>query len=180
MRAWLPATALVATALAALLAAASADVRLSTERSVTRWAHANLLAKVRAKPSTHSRTMARLRWQTEDGPPEVYVVLQQPPRQGRDVDEDPDSRGRPNGRTGWVRDEALGGLHEIHTALTIDQRTLTATLTKRGRVIWSLARRHGRARHPDAQGASGSASACAGSAAPTARGRSGRVPTRTR
>ena len=35
---WLPATALVATALAAFPAAASADVRLSTERSVTRWA----------------------------------------------------------------------------------------------------------------------------------------------
>ena len=136
MRAWLPATALVATALAAFPAAASADVRLSTERSVTRWAHANLLAKVRAKPSNHSRTLARLRWQTEDGPPEVYVVLSSRRVKGATWMKIR-IPGRPNGRTGWVRDEALGGLHEIHTALTIDQRTLTATLTRRGRVIWS-------------------------------------------
>ena len=65
MRAWLPAIALVATALAAP-STASADVRLSTERSVTRWAHANLLAKVRERPSRQARSVARLRWQTED------------------------------------------------------------------------------------------------------------------
>ena len=63
MRVWLPAIALVATALA-VPATASADVRLSTERSVTRWAHANLLAKVRTAPSRHARSVARLRWQT--------------------------------------------------------------------------------------------------------------------
>ncbi len=136
MRAWLPATALVATALAAFPAAASADVRLSTERSVTRWANANLLAKVRVKPSNHSRSIARLRWQTEDGPPEVYVVLSSRRVKGATWMKIR-IPGRPNGRTGWVRDEALGGLHKIHTALTINQRTLTATLTKRGRVIWS-------------------------------------------
>ena len=45
--------------------------------------------------------------------------------------------GRPNGRTGWVHRDALSSLHKIHTALTINQRTLTATLTKRTRVIWS-------------------------------------------
>ena len=44
--------------------------------------------------------------------------------------------GRPNGRTGWVHRDALSSLHKLHTALTISRRTLTATLTKRGRVIW--------------------------------------------
>ena len=82
MRVWLPAIALAATALAAAPSAASADVRLSTERSVTRWAHANLLAKVRKAPNAKSRTIARLRWQTEDGPPEVYVVLKSRTKQG--------------------------------------------------------------------------------------------------
>ena len=60
MRVWLPALALVATALA-VPATASADVRLSTERSVTRWAHANLLAKVRKAPTAqlaHDRAPA--------------------------------------------------------------------------------------------------------------------------
>ena len=75
MRVWLPAIALVATAFAVAPAAANADVRLSTERSVTRWAHANLTAKVRVEPSKRSRSFTRLRWTTEDGPPEVYVVL---------------------------------------------------------------------------------------------------------
>jgi hypothetical protein len=136
MRVWLPAIALVATAFAAAPAAASADVRLSTERSVTRWAHANLLAKVRKHPSKRSRSFARLRWTTEDGPPEVYVVLSK-----RRVRTHTWMRirvpGRPNGRTGWVPQEALGRLHTIHTALTIDRRTLRATLTRRGRAIWS-------------------------------------------
>ena len=135
MRAWLPAVALAATALA-VPATAGADVRLSTERSVTRWAHPNLLAQVRAKPSRHSRAVARLRWQTEDGPPEVYVVLRSRRVRGATWMQIR-VPGRPNGRKGWVPGEALGGLHEVHTALTISQRTLTATLTERGRVIWS-------------------------------------------
>jgi hypothetical protein len=136
MRVWLPAIALVATALAAAPSAASADVRLSTERSVTRWAHANLLSKVRTHPTRRSRSIGRLRWQTEDGPPEVYVVLRSRRVRGATWMKIR-LPGRPNGRTGWVRRDALGGLHKIHTALTIDRRTLRATLTRRGHVIWS-------------------------------------------
>jgi lipoprotein-anchoring transpeptidase ErfK/SrfK len=135
MRTWLPALALAATALA-VPATASADVRLSTERSITRWAHPNLLAQVRAKPGRHGRAVARLRWQTEDGPPEVYVVLRSRRVRGATWMQIR-IPGRPNGRKGWVPREALGGLHQVHTALTISQRTLTATLTERGRVIWS-------------------------------------------
>jgi len=135
MRVWLPALALVATALA-VPTTASADVRLSTERSVTRWAHANLLAKVRKAPSTHSRTVARLRWKTEDGPPEVYVVLKSRRTHGATWMKIR-VPGRPNGRIGWVHRDALGGLHKIHTALTINRRTLRATLTRKRRVIWS-------------------------------------------
>ena len=133
----LPAVALATVALAAALSpAAGADVRLSTERSVTRWAHANLLAKVHERPSARSRTIARLRWQTEDGPPEVYVVLRRHRVRGATWMQIR-IPGRPNGRTGWVHRDALSGLHEVHTALTISQRTLRATLTRRGRVIWT-------------------------------------------
>ena len=45
--------------------------------------------------------------------------------------------GRPNGRRGWVPRDALGGLHKVHTALTINRRTLRAKLTRRGRVVWT-------------------------------------------
>jgi lipoprotein-anchoring transpeptidase ErfK/SrfK len=136
MRVWLPAIALAATALAAAPSAASADVRLSTERSVTRWAHANMLAKVRTAPHKRARTIARLRWRTEDGPPEVYVVLKARHKQSGTWMKIR-IPGRPNGRTGWVREESLGRLHKIHTALTIDRSSLRATLTRKGRVIWT-------------------------------------------
>jgi lipoprotein-anchoring transpeptidase ErfK/SrfK len=135
MRVWLPAIALVATAFAAA-PAANADVRLSTERSVTRWAHTNLAAKVRVKPSKRARSFTRLRWTTEDGPPEVYVVLSKR-RVRKQTWMKVRIPGRPNGRTGWVPQAALGRLHTIHTALTIDRGTLRATLRRKNRVIWS-------------------------------------------
>ena len=136
MRVWLPALALVATAFAAAPAAAGADVRLSNERTVTRWAHANLLSKVRARPSRAARTIARLRWKTEDGPAEVYVVLGSRRVRGRTWMQ-VRIPGRPNGRRGWVPRDALGGLHKVHTALTIDRGTLRAKLTRGGRVVWT-------------------------------------------
>jgi lipoprotein-anchoring transpeptidase ErfK/SrfK len=45
--------------------------------------------------------------------------------------------GRPNGRRGWVPRESLGGLHKVRTALTIDRRTLRATLRRNGRRVWT-------------------------------------------
>ena len=136
MRVWLPALVLAATAFAAAPRAADADVRLSNERTVTRWAHANLLAKVRARPSRAARTIARLRWSTEDGPAEVYVVLGSRRVQGRTWMQ-VRIPGRPNGRRGWVPREALGGLHKVRTALTINRRTLRATLRRNGRRVWT-------------------------------------------
>ena len=47
------------------------DERLSNERTLTRWAHTNLRGTVRSKPSKASGAIARLRWNTEDGLPEV-------------------------------------------------------------------------------------------------------------
>jgi L,D-transpeptidase-like protein len=112
------------------------DERLSNERTLTRWAHTNLIGRIRSKPSEHGKTIAKLRWNTEDRLPEVYIVLQSRL--------DPDERvwlqiripGRPNGRTGWVREEQLSTMKEVETHLTIDRRTLTATLRKRGKKIW--------------------------------------------
>ena len=91
MRAWLPATAAGRRPRSPLSLRRRARTSGSPRSaSVTRWAHANLLAKVRVKPSNNSRSIARLRWQTEDGPPEVYVVLRSRRVERRDVDEDPD------------------------------------------------------------------------------------------
>jgi hypothetical protein len=112
--------------------------RLSNETTITRWAHTNLLGAIRSQPSTSSKAVGKLRWNTEDGPPEVYVVLQSKLLEGDDEAwlqiRVP---GRPNGRKGWVREEQLSNLKTIQTQLTIDRKALKATLRKKGRRIWS-------------------------------------------
>jgi hypothetical protein len=122
----------------ALPASAAADgERLSNERTLTRWAHTNLLGPIRAQPSHHARTVARLRWNTEDGLPEVYIVLKSKVDRSERKWLQIRIPGRPNGRTGWVREDQLSNLKTVRTHLTIDRGTLRATLRKRGKVIWS-------------------------------------------
>jgi L,D-transpeptidase catalytic domain len=110
--------------------------RLSNERTLTRWAHTNELAPIRSKPSHEARTVGRLRWTTEDGLPEVYIVLKA--RIDRSERRWLQIRvpGRPNGRKGWVREGQLSNLKTVRTHLTIDRGRLKATLRKRGKVIW--------------------------------------------
>lgn len=112
--------------------------RLSNETTLTRWAHTNLLGAIRSKPTASSKAVGKLRWNTEDGVPEVYIVLQSV------LDEQSGQAwlqiripGRPNGRKGWVKEEQLSNLKTITTHLTIDRKRLKATLRKSGKVIWS-------------------------------------------
>ena len=111
--------------------------RLSDEQRVTRYANAVQRSPVHATPAKASRTVGHLRFQTEDGPLEVYLVLES--RR--------DARGRvwlrvrlpmrPNGRRGWVIREALGELTTVTTYLRVNRRALRATLYRDGRRIWS-------------------------------------------
>ncbi len=113
------------------------EVRLSDEKLITRWAHAQATAKIRLSPLASSRMITRLRFLTEDRLPEVYPVL------GARMD----SAGRrwvhirvpkrPNGKTGWVLDEMVGQFYIVRTRLVVDRRKLRATLYKGGRKIWS-------------------------------------------
>lgn len=110
---------------------------LSNEVSLTRWAHAESKAPVFAKPVAEGRPVAHLHYMTEDLQPEVYLLLAQTT----------DAEGttwvkirlpmRPNGRTGWVRETALGTFHSVHTRLIVDETRLRATLYKDGRRIWT-------------------------------------------
>ena len=111
--------------------------RLSDEQRVTRTANALLRSVVHRMPTRSSPAIAKLHFQTEDGPLEVYLVLES----YRDL------RGRlwlrirlpmrPNGRTGWVVREALGPMHVVRTKLRVNRATLRATLFRDGRRIWS-------------------------------------------
>jgi L,D-transpeptidase catalytic domain len=112
------------------------SVRLSDEQTFTAWAHPEQAAPIRRLPARTSRQIARLRSLTEDGFPEVYLVLR--------TYTDHDQRTwlqiripmRPNGRTGWVADSALGPLHLVRTRLIVDRRHLRATLYDSGRRTW--------------------------------------------
>jgi hypothetical protein len=133
----LAATALVATICVAAGAAPAvahppSRTPLSNETTFTRWAGAALPAKVYAQPTTRSGRVGRLRFLTEDGFPEVYVLLA----------ERWDVAGiswvqlrlpqRPNNVTGWVRRSALGPFHVVHTRLVVNRRALRITLFKHG------------------------------------------------
>jgi hypothetical protein len=112
-------------------------VKLSDERSHTRWAHAVARAPAYSAPAESARTVTRLRLVTEDGYPEVYVVLSSWA--------DPEGNGwlqvripmRPNGTVGWVRASSLGRLHVVRTHLTVDRTQLRATLRREGRIVWT-------------------------------------------
>lgn len=113
------------------------NLRLSDERTITRWAHTQETAPIRHSPRRSSRSFARLRFLTEDREAEVYVVL----RSRLDSAERAWLKirvpMRPNGRVGWVPREALGPLYVVRTRLVIDRRTLRAVLFRRGRRVWS-------------------------------------------
>ena len=142
-------------ALAGLLAAtaagpaAAADLRplglegplgneqLSDEVTLTRHASAVSRALVRSRPSSGARAVARLHLLTEDGPFEVYPALASSvDRHGR-IWVRIRLPGRPNGRAGWVRREALGPLKAVRTHLRVNRGTLRATLYRDGRRVWS-------------------------------------------
>lgn len=114
-----------------------ADERLSDEWRLTRYANAVMRVSIRRRASSTAPRVAGLRFQTEDGPLEIYPVLESRI--------DPAGRtwlrvrvpGRPNGRTGWVRRQALGPLYAVRTMLRINRRTLRATLYRDGRRLWS-------------------------------------------
>jgi hypothetical protein len=118
------------------------DERLSDERTLTRWAHVEHRRPIRRSPAEDGRRLDRLRLLTEDGLPEVYLALRSRVVRGRAWIE-VRVPGRPNGRTGWVPRSALGPLHAVTTALTIDRRRSRAVLRRAGRRVWRARIGHG-------------------------------------
>ncbi|MHB8492501.1 MAG: L,D-transpeptidase [Solirubrobacteraceae bacterium] len=99
---------------------------LSNERTLTVWANPNRLAvhgaPVYLAPRRGARRVGSLHLLTEDGYPEVYMLLSE--RQGTSGGTWVRLRmpGRPNGRTGWVRRTALGPFHQTHWQLVVNRR----------------------------------------------------------
>jgi hypothetical protein len=111
-------------------------IRLSNETTLSRWAYTNLTQKIRKSPSARSRSIGKLRFNTEDKYPEVYLALREYTN-GETIDwVEIRIPGRPNGRKGWVQREALGEFHVVRTQLVIDRRRLRVTLFKKGKKIF--------------------------------------------
>ena len=92
-------------------------------------------AKAEAKDS--AKTVGRLTTKTGEGTDDLVLVL------ARTTDDDDQVwlqvrlPIRPNGTTGWVREEALSSLQPVDTWLKISTKTYRATLIKKGRKVWS-------------------------------------------
>ena len=144
-RAWRLRSAAFVLLLAPLVLSTSAQAGVETrsaageradDGATARWAHAEQRAYVRGRPAAEGRRITRLHRQTEDGFPEVYMVLR--------TQTAPDGRRwlkvrvpmRPYGKTGWVRQEAMGRLHTVSTRLVVDKDRLLATLYRSGKRIW--------------------------------------------
>lgn len=131
------AAALALPAVASAAPPPSGAIRLSNERTSTIWAHPAHAAPIRTMPTVRARQIVPTHELTEDGFPEVYVVLRSW--------SDPGGNGwlqvripmRPNGKTGWVRKSALGPLYHVQTQLVVDRSKLHASLYRDGRKVWS-------------------------------------------
>lgn len=113
------------------------SVRVSNERTHTRWAHPARRASIRWRPSSSARRIVATHSLTSDGLPEVYLVLRKWSKPRGHVWLEVRIPGRPNGRTGWVRASALGPLYRVRTLLVVNRQKLRATLYKRGHRRWS-------------------------------------------
>ena len=107
---------------------------LSNERTTTVWAHALEEMTIYAEPDTHAHRVSHVHLITEDGFPEVYVLLtSHVDAQGRTWVK-VRVPGRPNGRKGWVLRSAFGGLHTTHWLIVVNRRKQTLTAYYNGRV----------------------------------------------
>jgi hypothetical protein len=94
-------------------------VALSNELTITTWAHPMEEVPIHEHPVVNSRVLAHTRLETEDGFPEVYVLLSSFTDAQGLVWVRMRIPGRPNGRIGWVPQSALGDFHVTHWLLEI-------------------------------------------------------------
>ena len=111
-------------------------VKLSDEQRITRWAHANTQTPIRTQPRRTAHAITRLRYNTEDKQPEVYLVLSATLDAAGDAWLRVRIPRRPNGSKGWVPVDMLSQLYVVRTRLLINRKTTRATLYRNGLRIW--------------------------------------------
>jgi hypothetical protein len=130
-------TAMAATPARAADAPDTKTIRLSDERTLSRWAHPVWSSDIYRTHSASSKKVGRLRFFTEDGFPEVYLLLRQ--HTDKDGERWVQIRipKRPNGRVGWVNRDKLGQFRRNVYQLSISRKRFRAVLRKKGKKIWA-------------------------------------------
>jgi hypothetical protein len=110
------------------------DITLSNEWDLSSWAYAAASAPIYAHPDPRARRIDHVHLETEDGFPEVYMLLALRTDAHGQVWVRLRIPGRPNGRSGWVTRSALGGFHQTRWLLVIDRSRRALTAYFAGRV----------------------------------------------
>lgn len=110
---------------------------LTRWRKVGYWAHAKVAIPVHARPTTRSPVVTKLHFSTEDGFPEVYLVLSRLVMGNGRKWLKIALPMRPNGQTGWVVRGALGKVKKVTTWLVVDRSKLRARFYDHDHAVWS-------------------------------------------
>jgi lipoprotein-anchoring transpeptidase ErfK/SrfK len=125
---------------------------LGSDRHVSRWSPVVRSVTARRAPAATASALAQLAATTPEQTANVVPVL------GRAVDESGVLWVRvglpvlPNGTTGWVPRDALGGYGLVRTRLVVDLEQLTATLLRNGESIFRAPVGVGRPKWPTPTG----------------------------
>jgi lipoprotein-anchoring transpeptidase ErfK/SrfK len=113
------------------------DQILSNETTFTTWATMLTANPVRQQPSGSAPKVSTLHATTEDGFPEVYIVLRT--RQvGTRTWAEVRLPMRPAGRTGWVPRDDLDTFHKVTTELVLTLSTQRIRLYRAGRKVLEI------------------------------------------
>ena len=125
---------------------------LASTRFLSRWAPVRRAVTARRRPDAGAGVVVRVPTRTSDGTANIVRVLGHRAGHAGRIWVRVAPATLPNGRTGWVPRDALGGYGTVDTRLVVDLKRLTATLFKRGRAIFHARVGVGRRRWPTPRG----------------------------
>jgi lipoprotein-anchoring transpeptidase ErfK/SrfK len=126
-------------------------VGLSDDRTA-RWAAVMKPALVYAEPRVTSRAVTRLETRTSDETQNLVLVLGAIELDRKTTWYRVRLPILPNNSTGWVKRSALGDLYTVRTHLYVNLKTLTATLKRNGKPIFTTHVGLGRSAYPTPRG----------------------------
>jgi hypothetical protein len=109
---------------------------LGAQRHVSLWSPVRTATSAHFRPRAHSSVVAHLSTRTPEGTTNLVTVLDRQEGRGGQVWVRARLPVLPNGTTGWIAREALGGYVAVRTHLIIDLGRLTARLERNGRTVF--------------------------------------------